>query len=148
MGMTVDDILEHHGIKGMHWGVRKDKLQKSTKRRAKRFQANKKVKAKRQDIASRRRQLSEGDLKKFIDRLQTEKKLKDLVDADIRPGRTITKRILSESGQKIARTVVAGGGLLVVKAVIDKKMGKPSSANENLSLLTENIKATLKKKKP
>lgn len=24
MGMSVDDILEHHGIKGMRWGVRKE----------------------------------------------------------------------------------------------------------------------------
>lgn len=147
MGMSINDVLEHHGIKGMHWGVRKDRAQKNVKRRVNRFKMNKKVKSKRQDISSRRRQLSEGDLKKVIDRLQTEKKLRDLVEADIKPGRTITKRILSESGQKVARTVLAGGGLLVVKAVVDKKMGKPSSANENLGLLTDNIKATLKKKK-
>lgn len=144
---TTEEFLEHHGIKGMHWGVRKDRVQKTAKRKAKRFQANRKIKSKRQDIASRRRQLSEGDLKKVIDRLQTEKKLKDLVEADIKPGRTVTKRILSESGQKVARTVVAGGGLLVVKAVIDKKMGNSGKANENMNLLTDHIKAQLKKKK-
>jgi hypothetical protein len=147
MGMTIDDILEHHGIKGMHWGSRKAKVQKTVKRRAKRFQANQKIKSKRQDIASRRRQLSERDLQKFIDRLQTEKKLKDLVSNDIKPGRTVTKRILSESGQKIARTVIAGGGILAVKAVIDKKMNKGTTANDHMTLLSDHLKQQLKKKK-
>lgn len=147
MGMTIDDILEHHGIKGMHWGVRKAKAQKTLNRRSKRFQANKKIKAKRQDISSRRRQLSEGDLKKFIDRIETEKKLKNLVADDIKPGRTVAKRILSDSGQKVARTVIAGGALLAVKAVIDKKMGNDVSGNDQMRLLSDHIKAQLKKKK-
>ncbi len=144
---TTEEFLEHHGVKGMKWGIRKERIKKSTKRRAKQFQANRKAKAKRQIIATRRRQLSEGDLRKFVDRLQTEKKLKDLIEADIKPGRSVSKRILSDSGQKVARTVIAGGGLILVKAAVDKKMGKSGTGNENMNLLNQHIKAVLTKKK-
>ncbi len=148
MGMTLDDILEHHGIKGMKWGHRKDQAQRQVKRKVKQIKSERKVKAKRQKIITGRRRLSDAAIKEHIERFQSEKRLKDLVEADIKPGRTVTKKILSESGQKVARTVVAGGALLVVKAALDKKMGNPSNMNENLGLLSENIKGTLRKKKP
>lgn len=147
MGMSLEDVLEHHGIKGMHWGVRKERVQKDVRRRVKTHKAEKKVKAKRQKVISGRRKLSDADLKTHIERLMSEKKLKDLGEADIKPGRAVTKRILSDSGQKVARTVIAGGGLLVVKAIIDKKTGNSATGNEQIGLLSDHIKAQLKKKK-
>lgn len=50
--MTEEDILEHYGVKGMHWGVRRD----------------------REDLTS----LSEDDLRKRVDRMRLEKQYREL----------------------------------------------------------------------
>jgi hypothetical protein len=71
--------------------------------------------------------ISDGDLEKAIDRLSKEKKLKTLTDEDLSPGKAAAKRIMSESGQKVARTVITGAALYAVKVAVDKKM-KPGAA--------------------
>lgn len=139
MAMSPDDILEHHGIKGMRWGVRKDKAQRNVKRRVKKFKSERKVKAKRQKIIANRRTLSDADIKKQVERFLSEKKLKDLVEADIKPGRAATKKILSESGQKVARTVVAGAGIILVKHLAEKKLGVKLDPSEKKARAKEMV---------
>lgn len=112
----VGDFLQHVGVKGMKWGVRKRRSGAEIKRRAK-----------RQKLSDKRRSLSDDDLKKAVDRIQSEKKLKELVDEDLRPGKTVAKKIMSDSGQKIARTVVAGAGLYAIKVAVERKFS-PSDA--------------------
>lgn len=109
-GLREEEALSHFGTKGMKWGVRKPRTKAEAKRRVQ-----------RQKLSDNRRKLSDDDLKKAVDRIQTEKKLKDLVDEDLRPGKTVAKKILSDSGQKVARTVVAGAGLLAIKTLMTKK---------------------------
>lgn len=106
----VNDILEHYGIKGMKWGVRN----KPTKREAV-------IRNQRATVAARRRHLSDGDLKNFIERLSNEKKLKTLVDEDLTPAKAATKKILSASGQKVATGLVTGAVAYGLKALFTKK---------------------------
>lgn len=114
MNLPADDnILEHYGKKGMKWGVRK--------KRTRREMA---VINSRRNIQKNRKQMSDKDIKDYIERLQNEKKLKDLIDDDLNYGKAVSKRILNESGQKVARTVVGGAALLAIKIVLDKKFGK------------------------
>lgn len=108
--MDLSEFLEHHGVKGMHWGIRN----KPTR-------ADVKLRNKRKKVSAKRRHLSDGDIKAYIERLGNEKKLKNLIDEDLAPGKTIAKRILSESGQKVARTVVAGAGLYALKVAVEKQ---------------------------
>lgn len=112
------DFLEHVGVKGMHWGVRRSKPTAKEQR----------IRSSREKILNRRRQLSEGDLKKFIERLDNEKKLKTLIEQDIKPGKSAAKRIMSESGQKVAKAVVAGAGLYAVKSILEKKFDPKEAA--------------------
>jgi hypothetical protein len=104
--------LEHYGKKGMKWGVRKSRTRREMA-----------VINSRKNIRKNRKFISDKDLDQYITRLQNEKKLKDLLDDDLAPGKTASKRILGESGQKVAKTLVAGGALLAVKVAVNKKFG-------------------------
>lgn len=109
--MDDDQHLEHYGVRGMKWGVRK-RSAKEEKERARRFKAVK-----------NRRTLSDKEIKERIDRIQAEKKLKQLVEEDLTPGRAAAKRILSDSGQKVARNAAAGAGTLAVGVVVGALLG-------------------------
>lgn len=116
--MNVDDFLEHYGVKGMHWGVRKGATKKEIK-----------IANKRQKMADNRRLLDSKDLEAMINRLEKEKKLKDLVEQDLTPGKKAIKTIMSESGQKVARTVIAGAAIYGIKAAISKKFDLHDAVN-------------------
>lgn len=107
--------LEHFGVQGMKWGVRK-RSAKEEKERAKRFKA-----------VNNRRTLSDEELKARIERLSAEKKLKQLTEEDLTPGRAVAKRIMSDSGQTVLRKAATGAGTLLVGAVIGKYFGPQAS---------------------
>lgn len=113
---NVEEFFAHHGVKGMKWGIRN-----------KRTTGERRARAKRDKISKRRRTLSDGDIKKYIARLQEERRLKELVNEDLRPGQTAAKKIISDSGQKVARTVVTGAMLYGMKLAVDKKFGQPGA---------------------
>lgn len=113
-----EEFLDHHGIKGQKWGIRKQRSGAEQKR----IDSRKK-------IASKRRSLSDDDIKKYIDRLSNEKKLKEMINEDVAPGKTVAKRILGDSGQKVARTVIAGAALYAIKVGIERKFSAGDAAN-------------------
>lgn len=116
MSDAVEEFIEHHGIKGMRWGVHRSA--KETKARAE-----------RQKIANNRRHLSDEELKKHIDRISNEKKLKTLTEEDLTPGRAVAKKIVSESGQKVAKTVLTGAALYGIKLAVTRKFDPVEAAS-------------------
>lgn len=115
MAEDVDNFLEHYGVKGMRWGVKRGVVKSGSQRTSR----EDKVRAKRKDAKRRRQVLSDKDLDGLVKRLEQEKKLKSLLDDDLSPGRTATKKILANAGTKIAGTVLAGAGVWAVKAALD-----------------------------
>lgn len=102
-----EKFLAHYGVKGMKWGIRK-RSKKEERARAQRFKASQK-----------RRTIPDDELNNRIARLEKEKKLKDLTNADLRPGRTVAKRIMSESGQKVAKVALTGTLLYAGKLYLE-----------------------------
>lgn len=60
-------------------------------------------------------------LQEKIQRLQMEKQLKELTEAELHPGRKATKQALSSIGTKVATTALTGAALYGLKALVSKK---------------------------
>lgn len=118
-----DDSLSHYGVPGMRWGKRKGSSGISRKEQASRDR--------RIDFAQRRRTISDRDLDGLVKRLEQEKKLRNLVDEDLSPGRTFVSKTIKSAGNKIAPAIAAGTAMYVVRGVITK--------NWSLSELASNI---------
>ena len=118
-----DDSLSHYGVPGMRWGKRKGSSGISRKEQASRDR--------RIDFAQRRRTISDRDLDGLVKRLEQEKKLRNLVDEDLSPGRTFVSKTIKSAGNKIAPAIAAGTAMYVVRGVITK--------NWPLSELASNI---------
>jgi len=108
--MTHRHVIEHYGVKGMKWGVRKQRSKKEEKVISKRAKALKNV-----------RTLSNDDIKAYTDRLSSEKKLKELLREDLSPGRAMAQRVLGTSGEKVAKAALTGASLYAIKAMTQKK---------------------------
>lgn len=128
----VDSFLEHYGIIGMKWGVRRpvgpDGLVgsgsgKSTKAR------DKQTKAERRKDVKERRLLSDKALTEKIGRLEKEKRLRELTDAEINSGKKATSDIMKQVGTRVATTVLTGAALYGIKSALTGKVDVSEIAN-------------------
>ena len=128
----MENNLQHHGIPGQKWGVRRfqnkdGSLTTAGKKRVK--DGNSTVKDERKEASKNRRNLSDADLKKRIERMKLEKEMKDLTDADLSPGKKFINEVLSTSGRRIATTVVTGATLYAIKSGLEGKIDLKEAAN-------------------
>lgn len=102
----VGDFIEHFGVKGMRWGVRRNRKQlaKASEERAggeagsnSRRASNAKSKKKSKTNLS---ELSDADLRQKLNRMQMEKQYKELTAPKGNP--------LTSAGKKVASNVVKG----------------------------------------
>lgn len=135
-----EDELVHYGVMGMKWGVRKDGKKGSSRGPVKRKLAEagdkvatkvtkldkterKQVKQKKQERrknAAKRSLLSDEELDKQLDRLQKEKKLRDLTNETVDPGKTAVKSTLSQTGKKVLLAAAGAGAAVAVTYLADK----------------------------
>ena len=118
--------LEHHGVKGMKWGHRKDRKRSDPIKTR-----NKQIKAERKKTRSRIRQISDGDLDSLINRLEKEKKLKNLIDSDSTSGMgaKFARGLLSDVGKRTLTTVGGGAAIYAIKVAMTKEFNPRDAAN-------------------
>lgn len=105
-----DEELEHAGVKGMRWGVRKRKKAEAAAAEA----AKPKVK-----------DMDDAELKARINRLKLEKEYATLTAPQISEGRKIVGKILKDVGEQQAKNFLNGeiGKLMAVDNKADKLTG-------------------------
>lgn len=106
---AINNILDHSGVKGMKWGVRKSSSSKSSTKRTK-FKTSPK-------------KLSNEELAKRIKRMETEKRFNDLNRDDVSEGKKLVNEVMTSVGREVAKTILTGATLQVVKIALDAKFG-------------------------
>lgn len=128
----VVDMLSHFGIKGMKWGVRKERTSSSVtvRDRGKKLKTSggKGVPAHPDALRARRigqiakksgtKALSNDELQTYAQRLQLEQNIKRLTDSEKNPGKRFVINILSRSGSALASEGVSKGAKELGKRAI------------------------------
>lgn len=127
-----NEFLEHYGVKGMKWGVRRTDAQLARSAKKDPNTPEGAVRAKRKSAVSNRRTISDKDLDALVDRLKKEKQLKDLVDEDVAPGKKFAKNIINDSGNKILKGVVISAAVIGLKQVTKATLGKEAADHVNI----------------
>ena len=99
------DELQHHGIKGQKWGVRRFQNADGSLTTAGKQRASA---TKKRTDAKNRGTLTNAQLKQKIERLQLEKQLRELTNAEVNSGRVYAQKILKDVGSKVLTTAASG----------------------------------------
>lgn len=108
--MYVSNELQHHGIKGMKWGIRRTPAQLGHP-------------TKKSSTSQRReemKKMSDTELRNRINRIQMEKQYMQLTAPDINPGKKFVKDVLTNAAKQTVTSYVAkymGKGM---EALIDQ----------------------------
>ena len=108
--------LQHWGIKGMRWGIRRKRDSKTGKVSS---DAQKASKLRGKKLS----EMSNEELKTLNTRLQLERTYKDLSKKDTSAGKKFVSQVLQESGKNLASKYVAKAGDLAIQNAIKAVKG-------------------------
>lgn len=143
--------LMHYGVLGMKWGIRRYQPYSVKPRGSgkggkeiikdieKKVNPDKEIKQERAKLSANRRHLSDKDLQNAITRLEKEKKLKELTDADVHIGRLIARQIYADYGKR-AVTVFTTAATVSAGMAVAKKFGVESDRVIDLARTVAKVK--------
>lgn len=136
MASIYDDYLMHYGVKGMKWGVRKDRYKKAFKpgRKGSASPAEKTTKASGDIIDATKRlvsrkkrrpkqdysRISDGELRRRVQRLQLERSYASLTDPGLSRGKQKALDVLDIAGDFMA---IAASGAIIGTQIYRIKRG-------------------------
>jgi hypothetical protein len=134
--------LQHYGIKGMRWGVRRTDAQLGRVRRQKTSNdVNVKKASSSSSTSTKKRkitdEMSDDELIRRIKRLQMEKQYAQLTAKEVSPGRKFVKDVLLNAGKQVATQYTAKFMSWGIDTAVNKLTGvknasdKDNAANNN-----------------
>lgn len=121
-----DNVMQHHGIKGQKWGVRRFQNTDGSLTTAGKQRASE---AKKRTDSKNRGTLTNAQLKAKIERLQMEKQLRELTNQEVNSGKVYTQKILKDVGSRVLTTVATGAILYAGKAAVSGSFDTKEFAN-------------------
>ena len=121
-----DNVMQHHGIKGQKWGVRRFQNTDGSLTTAGKQRASE---AKKRTDSKNRGTLTNAQLKAKIERLQMEKQLRELTNQEVNSGKVYAQKILKDVGSRVLTTVATGAILYAGKAAVSGSFDTKEFAN-------------------
>jgi hypothetical protein len=154
-----EEVLEHFGVKGMRWGVRRSRAERAVARYKDTPAPKKKTpeistssdrqtKKNRKEIVTLRRKLSDDEINSFIGRLEKEKKLKSLLEEDISPAKTHIKKALLKGGTEALSDIVKDQAKKRVGAALATTISESSNKKQPDSQPKKQKSSKTKKSEP
>lgn len=141
------NYLCHYGVQGMRWGVRKSKpkkssitprtsvkvaksLKKNKRKPLDNLKVNKKSKKEKKNRV-KIKDLSDADLQKRINRLQMEKRYRDLKKDELSEGRKLVGDIMKTVGKTVGVQVGTYVSAKVINKLMDDEVVSTKSKKKN-----------------
>lgn len=118
--MNKMDELQHYGVLGMRWGIRKDRSggSRRTKGQINPSEDSKRATALRSKSVS---EMSNNELRELINRMNLEQQYSNLLNSsEKKKGQSIVKDILKEVGKEVAKDYIKKGIKAGVKTISEK----------------------------
>lgn len=106
--ITTKEFLSHHGVKGMKWGVRKDRKSSS---KGSQSSGTPKPKA---------HELSDEDLKKAIERMNLEQQYSNLISPKKPKDNSEAAAFVKDLGKNLVKTAVGAVGTHAINKALKK----------------------------
>lgn len=129
VGQTIiDDVISHHGVKGMKWGVRRTSAQlaraagRGAAKTATKIKENREAKKESSNSRSKSKHLSDQELQALVNRLRLEQDLKRLV-AETKPNPKadgLIKSIIKENSKRQLQRIARSAADIAIEKALAK----------------------------